>query len=756
MSKSAKKPAVFPSRDDILEFIGRHPGSVGKREIARAFKLDAGQRVRLKHVLRELKDEGLLGPARGKRLRPAGALPEVTVLDIVGPDADGELMARPAKWNDGEDGPPPPVYVAPDKRRGAAPGPGDRVLARLRPVDHGAYEARIVRRLAGAPDTVLGVFAAAGPQGRVRPVDRRGGKEMIVAAEHRNGAEDGELVVVQPVPGRPFGLRAAKVVECLGGRTGARSATQIALRGRGIPVEFPADALEQAERAGPVDPGARTDLRGLPLVTIDGADARDFDDAVWAEPDTSPDNPGGWHLVVAIADVAWYVRPGDALDRAARQRGNSVYFPDRAVHMLPEALSAGWCSLRPREDRPCLAAHLWIDREGGLRRHRIQRAMMRSAARLTYEQVQAARDGNPDDTTRPLLDTVIAPLYGAFAALDRDRVNRGVLDLDLPERRVVLDDSGEVARIETRRRLDSHALIEAFMICANVAAAETLESRKRPCMYRVHDQPTAEKLESLRTFLATLGLNLARGQVIQPRQFNALLSKVAGTPHVHMVNEAVLRSQAQAEYGPDNYGHFGLALRRYCHFTSPIRRYADLLVHRALIRGLKPSAGALPADPGDFAELGAHLSVTERRAAAAERDAVDRYLASYMADKVGGTFAGRINGVTRFGLFVTLTESGADGLVPISTLPDDYYDHLSECHALRGRASGREFRLGQPVEVRLTEADAVTGSLVMSLSEDWTPPAWVAELGARRRSVGSVKRGRAPAGGRKPPPRRRP
>ncbi|GAB6052973.1 ribonuclease R [Magnetospira thiophila] len=749
MAHKTSAPAPFPSREEILEFISRHPGSLGKREIARAFNLDSGQRIELKKVLRDLKDEGLLGKERGKRLRPSGVLPNVAVLNVTGTDMDGELMARPATWDDADDGPPPPIYVVPDRKRGPAPGIGDQILARLRKSSDGAYEAQLIRRLADAPARILGVFVDMGPQGRIRPVDRKNRKEMLVAPEHRLNAEDGELVVAQLLPGRPFGLRAAKVVETLGARAGARSATQIALYSHQIPVEHPPEAVAQAEAAGPAPLDSRVDLRDIPLVTIDGADARDFDDAVWAEPD--PATPGGWHVLVAIADVAWYVRPGDALDRSAYERGNSVYFPDRAIHMLPEALAANWCSLRPHEDRPCLAVHMWIDAEGRMRRHKFVRGLMRSAARLTYEQVQAARDGHPDETTAPLLDSVIAPLYGAYAAFLKDRAARGVLELDLPERRVVLDDSGEVARIEMRVRYDSHKLIEEFMICANVAAAEALEKKRQPCMYRVHDEPSLEKIENLRQFLSTLNISLPKGQVTQPRQFNGLLRQVANTPYSHMVSEVVLRSQAQAEYSPDNLGHFGLALRRYCHFTSPIRRYSDLLVHRALIRSLRPSAGALPQDPGDFRKIGQHISDTERRAAAAERTAVDRYLAAFMSDHVGATFTGRVNGVTRFGLFVTLDDTGADGLIPIKSLPRDYYDHVEEQHLLRGRSTGREFRLGEPMQVKLTEADPVVGSLVMELCEDWTPPAWVQALGGRPR----ITKGKPRPGPHKGPPRGR-
>ena len=465
--------------------------------------------------------------------------------------------------------------------------------------------------------------------------------------------------------------------------------------------------------------GKRTDLRDVPLVTIDGPDARDFDDAVWAEADPDPKNPGGWHILVAIADVAWYVRPDSALDRAAYERGNSAYFPDRVVPMLPEALSNGWCSLKPNENRPCLAAELWIDADGNARRHRFSRGLMRSAARLTYEQAQAAHDGKPDDMTGPLVEPVIGPLYGAFTALLAVREGRGTLDLDLPDRQVVLDKSGAVAAIEPRARLDSHRLIEEFMIAANVAAAEQIEALRQPCMYRVHDQPDPVKIEALRQILDSLGLRLARGQVIRPHYLTRLLRQVKDVPARHMVNELILRAQSQAIYTPDNIGHFGLALTRYAHFTSPIRRYADLLVHRALIRGLKLGEGGLPDEAGPrFAEFGTHVSTTERRAAAAERDAVDRFTAAFLQDRVGAVFAAVIGGVTRFGLFVSLDETGADGLVPMSLLPDDYYDHVEAEHCLVGRRWGRTYRLGERVSARLLEAEPLTGGLVLELLDD--------------------------------------
>ncbi len=452
------------------------------------------------------------------------------------------------------------------------------------------------------------------------------------------------------------------------------------------------------------------------MVTIDGADARDFDDAVHAEPDDDPKNPGGWRLLVAIADVAHYVRPGDALDREALKRGNSTYFPDRVVPMLPQALSNGWCSLVPGEDRPCLAARLWLDKDGKLLRHKFIRGLMRSAARLTYEQVQEAQDGRADPKLPAIAEQVIPPLYGAYAALAAQRASRHTLELDLPERVVRLNKNATACTIEQRQRLDSHRLIEEFMITANIAAALELERKHQPCMYRVHDAPDPLKIEALGQVLDSFGLRLAKGQVIRPKQLNHVLGQVAGRPESAMICELVLRAQSQAQYSPQNIGHFGLALTHYAHFTSPIRRYADLLVHRALIRGLNLGAGALPEDAGgDFQRIGEAISACERRSAMAERQTIDRFTAAHLSQQLGKIFSGRISGLTRFGLFVTLDETGASGLIPMSRLPDDRYDHDRHGHSLVGQRWGWQFHLGDALQVRLRETEFHTGSIIFDV-----------------------------------------
>ena len=719
MARRVSRPPGMPSRQDIVDFIRRSPTPVGKREIARAFGLTGSDRSDLKALLREIEQEGLVDRGRSRRFGIPGLLPEVSVVEVTGIDSDGEVFGVPTAWS-GEDA-PPRIYLAPE--RAGTPGltTGVKLLARLRRLSADTYEGRPIRILSSPPVPILGVLEI-DPEGRtvLKATSRRERDIFLVAPpaseENRIAASAGDLVMAEILPNRRTGVRQVRVVRRVGATTDPGSISLMSILTHDIPHVFPPEALALAEQAEEPRLDGRTDLRDIPLVTIDGADARDFDDAVWAEPD--PETEGGWHALVAIADVAWYVRPGDALDKSAYERGNSVYFPDRVVPMLPEALSNGLCSLRPRENRACMAVHLWIDGQGRVTRHQFVRGLMRSAARLTYEQVQNARDGRPDDTTAPLLDTVIAPLYGVFEALLKARHRRGTLEIDMPERRVLIGD-GRIEAIVPRARLDSHRLIEEMMIAANVAAAETLERVRRPAMYRIHAEPDAAKVEALRTFLAEIGVHASAGQLNQPKQFTQLLTRVADEPFAAMVNELVLRAQAQAVYSPENVGHFGLALKRYAHFTSPIRRYADLLVHRALISGLGLGEGGLPdGAEAAFPDAGEHISATERRASAAEREALERFTAAYLADQVGSLLPGRIVGVTRFGLFVRLDQTGADGLVPIATLPADYYDHDERRHELVGRRTGRTYRLGTPVEARLVSADAITGGLVLALPDE--------------------------------------
>ena len=712
-------PVPMPSREQIRQFVQASPGRVGKREISRAFGLGQPHKVELRAVLKELEAEGALEPAGAKRFTLPGRLPEAMVVQVTGTDPEGDAIARPVGWK-GE-GRPPLIYMAPEPRGRPALAPGERVIARLKSLGAGKYEGRTVKRLTDAPGKVLGVYhpGISGRPGRITPSDRRSKADWSVPPGEDGGAEDGEIVLAQPLPHAGYGLKPAGVVERLGRMGDARSVSLLCIHTHDIPTEFPAPAIAEAEAAEETGLQGRTDLRHIPLVTIDGEDARDFDDAVFAEA-----TPDGFHLLVAIADVAHYVRPGSALDRSAFTRGNSVYFPDRVVPMLPEALSNGWCSLRPNENRGCLFAEMTIGADGQKTSHRFGRGLMRSAARLTYTQVQQMYDAGAGDGAAPgLPDGLLPALYAAYRALLAARTARGTLDLDLPERQVKLDEAGQVLAITPRPRLDSHRLIEEFMVLANVAAAEELERLHRPCMYRVHAPPSEEKLDALRSFLHGMGISLPPGDQIHPRDLDGVLKRVAGTPQAVLVNEVMLRSQSQAAYSPENIGHFGLALARYAHFTSPIRRYADLLVHRALIAGLKLGDGGLPPeDAAGFEDAAEHITATERRAQLAERDAIDRYLAAYMADKIGAVFPARISGVTRSALFVTLAGNGASGLVPLSTLPDDFWMHDEATQTLTGRQSGIVFSLAQEVEVRLSEASPLTGGLLFHILQGAPEP----------------------------------
>jgi ribonuclease R len=743
--------ARFPSKDEVLAFIAAQPGKVGTREIARAFGLKNSGRADLKRLLRDLSDDGRL-ERRRKKLHPAGALPEMVAADITGRDRDGELIATPAEWNDAEHGPAPTIRVISTRRPvpGAVAGVGDRVLLRIMETtaadgDAIRHSGRVIKVLDRARQRVLGVFRAlpAGG-GRLVPIDKKQlGRELAIPPAAAADAQDGDLVAVDVAQQGRFGLPTARVRERLGSLKSERAVSLIAIHAHGIPDRFPAAVLAEADAAKPVSLAGREDWRDLALVTIDPVDAKDHDDAVHAAPDPDPANRGGHVVTVAIADVAHDVRPGSALDREALMRGNSVYFPDRVVPMLPERISNDLCSLRPNEDRPALAVRMMVAADGRKLSHTFHRVLMRSHAKLNYVQVQAAADGRPDDMTAPLLAGVVAPLYSAYAVVKAARDARQPLDLDLPERKILLKENGTVDRVVTPPRLDAHRLIEEFMILANVAAAETLEKARVPFIYRVHDEPGLEKVEGLRTFLATLDIKFPKGVVLKPALFNGILDRVRDTEVEKLVNEVVLRAQAQAEYAAENYGHFGLSLRRYAHFTSPIRRYADLVVHRALIRALRLGDGGLPedADVRSLTEIAQRISAAERRAMKAERETNDRLIAHFLADRIDASFEGHISGVTRAGLFVKLDETGADGFIPASTLGRDYYRYEEAQHALVGQASGETHRLGDRVTVRLFEAAPVAGALRFKLLSEGRPslaPRRHARRGDRNRDAGTL------------------
>ncbi|MDO8535087.1 MAG: ribonuclease R [Xanthobacteraceae bacterium] len=724
MSKKSKQPKSSkpPTREEILAFIANRNGHIGKREIVRAFRLDAVGKRELNALLGEMREQGRIDHRR-RKLHIPGQLPADVMAEVTGRDEDGELVAVPVEWDEAEHGSAPKIRLVFGRRpqAGPAPGIGDRVLLRTQESDDAAepirHSGRILKLLEKARAQALGIYRAVPGGGRLIPVDKKSlGRELAIPPGAEAGAADGDLVTVDLLSQRAFGLQSARVRERLGSVKSERALSLIAIHAHGIPNDFRREAIAEAETAHAAGREGREDWRAQALLTIDPPDAKDHDDAVHAEPDRDPANQGGHVLTVAIADVAHYVRPGSALDREALDRGNSVYFPDRVVPMLPERLSADLCSLRPDEDRAALAVRMVIDADGRKRRHSFHRVMMRSAARLHYAQAQAAIDGRPDATTLPLLDPVLQPLYAAYRTLAKARDARAPLALDIPERKILLKPDGTIDRVVTPERLDAHRLIEEFMILANVAAAETCEQHRVPLLYRVHDAPALEKVAALREFLSTLNINLPKASQLRPTDFNRVLARVKGSDVERLVHEVTLRAQAQAEYSSANYGHFGLMLRRYAHFTSPIRRYADLVVHRALIRALGLGPGGLPdIVPEVLAEIGARVSAAERRAMAAERETADRLIAHFLADRVGATFRGRISGVTRAGLFVKLDDTGADGFIPARTLGADFFRFEEGHHAMIGERTGEAHRLGDRVEVKLVEAIPVAGALRFEL-----------------------------------------
>ena len=714
----------IPSKAEILDWLAANPTLNSKRDIAKAFGIKGSDRIDLKRALRELEAEGHL-EKRKRSYRDPDRLPPVSILQVRAPNADGDLYARPLEWH-GE-GVEPIVLIIP-RASDPALGEGDRILARLTAVqeDGHNYEARLIRRIGTNPKRILGVFRKGAEGGRIVPVDKGQNIEWQVPESARHGAKDGELVEAEQAgPKDRLGLPQARIVARLGDPSAPRAVSLIAIHQHAIPDQFPDEVIAEADRQKPAGLKGREDLRDLALITIDPADARDHDDACFAHVDDDPANPGGHVIWVAIADVAHYVTPGGALDTEARKRGNSTYFPDRVVPMLPDRLSGDLCSLHEGVPRACIAVRMQIDADGHKIAHRFVRAMMRSAASLNYEEVQAAIDGAPNDRTGPLLAPVLKPLYDAYRALARAREARQPLDLELPERRIVLAEDGTVQSVAFRDRLEAHRLIEEFMVLANVCAAETLLKKRSPLIFRVHEEPSPERLEALRETAQASGFTLARGQVLQTRHLNALLNAAEGTEFDELINLSTLRSMAQAYYSPENFGHFGLALQHYAHFTSPIRRYADLVVHRALISAHGWGRDGLsPEEIERMEQTATHISETERRSMMAERDTTDRYLAAYLGERTGSELAGRISGIARFGVFVKLDETGADGLIPIRSLGREYFHFDRDAGTLMGADTGLTIAIGQRVLVRLIQATPVTGGLELDLLslEDKTLP----------------------------------
>ncbi|HEX9948043.1 MAG TPA: VacB/RNase II family 3'-5' exoribonuclease, partial [Allosphingosinicella sp.] len=733
----AKRPtrAGLPTRQQILDFIASSDTPAGKREIARAFGLSAQDKIALKALLHDMADEGLIDASPGRAFHQAGGVPKVTVLRVADVDESGTAWAVPERWE--ADLPEPRIRVLERKGRGSALAVGDRLLARTEQRGNG-YAAHPMKKLMKGSELVLGVVHQEAQGFWLRPVEKKERRELAIS--DIGPAQAGDLVLAEKV-GRPPRLT-ARVSEVLGDPFAPRSFSLIAIHKHGIPHEFPEQVIVEAERVAEQPLGEREDLTHIPIVAIDPADARDHDDAVWAAPDDDPANAGGWRAIVAIADVSFYVRSGSALDKEARKRGNSVYFPDRVVPMLPETLSAEICSLKEGEDRAALVCHLQVSREGQLKSWRFSRARVRIAGNIAYEEAQAAIDAleqvevfsspcsmpeieaDEPPVSAELVESTLKPLWACWNALFAARDKRAPLDLDLPERRVVLDEKGRILSVAPRERLDAHKLIEDYMIAANVAAAKALEAKKAPVMYRDHEPPGREKLVALKDYLKTFDVEFALGQVIQPATFNRIIERIGEADFRPQVMEQILRTQTQAYYSPDNKGHFGLALGSYAHFTSPIRRYADLVVHRALVRAYGLGDGGLTDQEAEAMEVtGELISQLERRAMEAERETLDRYVAAYLSERVGDLVDCRITGVQPFGFFATVEGLGGDGLVPVSTLGTEYFRYEEASQSLVGEGSGERFSPGQRLKLRLVEANPVSGGLRFEVPDSGFKPA---------------------------------
>ena len=745
----APRPSGPPTREMVLDYLEKHPSHGAKRDIARGLDVPVEHKPELRRILNELEAEGALVRTAKRAFQPAEQPPPTGIVKFERIDKEGELIGR-AMGRDGPFGPDIYFQGALGKGREIAVGPGERALCHINKGGDGIWRAKAIKKIDATPETsLIGVYRANRYGGTVEPTSRKEKNNYIIEKADARDAKDGDLVRINARPAKGYGPRRASIVEVIGRLDDPRAASIIAMHTHGVPDEFPEAVIEDANKAKAA-PAPREDLTRIPLITIDPEDARDHDDAVYAE----PDGHGGWRVIVAIADVSAYVHTGTILDKEAYRRGNSTYFPDRVSPMLPEHLSADVCSLKEGELRETFAVEMFFNSSGVKTKHRFIRGKMRSAAKLSYRQAQDAIDGRPDDKTGPLLESVLKPLWDSYWTVDKARKNRAPLDLDLPERRVRIGPDGKIASITLRERFDAHRLIEEFMIQANVCAAETLEDKRSPLVYRVHEEPSEEKVNSLSNFLPTIGLKWTKGEKITGSRFNKLLADVKASENEHLVNEMVLRTQAQARYAHENLGHFGLNLLKYAHFTSPIRRYSDLIVHRALIRalGLGPD-GMTDQDRVRLEEMAEHVTMTERRSMAAEREATDRYLAIFMADRIGAVFDARIAGVTRAGLFVRLAENGADGFIPAARLSDEYWVHDDAHAALVAQRSGQRYEMGMNVQVKLMEATPLTGGLLFSMQSPPRPRRNDLKAPQReeRNFRGSPSRKRPTDGGGRPP-----
>jgi len=737
--KQQKLNVQLPSEEEIIKFASTLNGLVGKATIAQHFKVKNAEHSKLKALLNRMRQKGTFpnlindDSRDDKKLqnfdrKSTAKLDPTTVLRVARLDEDGEIVLELVNWDSTARGDAPAIRLKEkgDKRGGQRSdsqplAAGDLILARLTPdkTVKNSYNARILKRLENNRESQLGVIRQAGTDLRIVPTEKKARFDFEIARGQEHQAKPGDLVRFEFLTGGSQGHRRTKVLERMGNIDDFQNISLIALTEQGIPVEMPLDVTAEAERIAPFKMSAKakhTDMRKVPLITIDPPDAKDHDDAVWAERDDDPHNRGGVKVIVAIADVAYYVHNGSKLDTEAQKRGNSTYLPDRVVPMLPEKLSNELCSLKGGVDRPALACFMTFDKNGKKLQHHFDRILMKSAAKLSYREAQDAIDGKPGDVAAPLLENVLEPLWAAYKVLLKGRDMRQPLNLELPERKLIFDKHGLMSDVIIADRFDAHKLVEEFMIQANVAAAESLEKHKIPVIYRIHDAPSPEKLVALAEFLKTLGLSAPTGQVMKPANFNGILAKVSGTEHEHVVNQVVLRSQSQAIYTTENLGHFGLNLRRYAHFTSPIRRYADLTVHRGLIRAFNlGSDGLSDGEISQLEEIAQEISKTERRSMVAERDTKDRMIAGFLSEEIGSTFSGRIGGMAPAGLFITLEGTGADGFIPVSTLAGDYFVHDETAMKMVGERTGETFQVGDQVQVKLQKVTPVSGGMQMEM-----------------------------------------
>ena len=706
-------------REQILTLIRAKPDRLGRKELARALKIKGDDRRELRSTLREMVDDGALIYSKKKTYREAGDLPSVLIVRVTGIDDYGDMIGIPDRW-DGDGNPPKlivregPVSKKAKGHQSAQLGIGGRALCRLKPAEDG-YIAQVLKKLGRGPTRHLGVLYQDGRGWKVRPIDKKI-RDEARPIKVPDDAENNMLVEYRATNRKNKYERSVEITKLIASADDPKAFTLISLEQHGIPIGFDDAVIQEAQNLKlPKLDKYREDLRELPLLTIDPVDAKDFDDAVYAAEDDDPKNKGGWSVWVAIADVAAFVAPDSELDKTARKKGNSVYLPDRVEPMLPHELSSDLCSLRPHEDRACMAVKMRFRGDGTKLDHTFTRGIMRSHARLTYAQAQEGFEGNPGPAAEPVID-ILKDIFSAYKALRKAREQRAPLNIELPERRVHIDDKGLVTKITLRERFDAHKLVEEFMVQANVCAAESLDSNGVTSIVRIHETPAMEKLQGLSDFVPSVGLKFSAGERASTKRFNRLLDQAREIDLAEAVGMAVLRSQTQAYYGLDVKGHFGLNLTHYAHFTSPIRRYADLVVHRALIRTFKLGHdGTTEAEVSRLKETSEHISDTERRAMAAERDAKDRYIARYLENRIGAEFDARISGVTTAGLFITLDETGADGFVPMRRLSDDYFIFDEKTKSLINSTTGGTYKFGRKIKARLVEATPITGGLLFDI-----------------------------------------